>query len=40
LQPELQRPHDSGGIIGGIEFWGPVGGWAEVELRDHEIWTY
>ncbi len=30
----------SGGIIGGIEFWGPVGGWAEVELRDHEIWTY
>jgi hypothetical protein len=29
----------SGGIIGGIGFWGPVGGWAEVELRDHEIWT-
>lgn len=30
----------SGGILGGLEFWGPAGGWAEMELRDHEIWTY
>jgi hypothetical protein len=30
----------SGGILGGIEFWGAGGGWAEVELRDHEIWVY
>lgn len=29
----------SGGILGGIEMWGGGGGWAEVEIRDHEIWV-